>query len=92
MISDVEAETNLRDKLFYGVIKTLQDSIRYLHDNPIVTYNQLLVAVRKAEGEVSDGKSGTMTIKAKAATESDELISLKQQVSDLVVIVKANHL
>ena len=32
-----------------------------------------------------------MTIKAKAATTNDELVSLKQQVSDLVALVKANH-
>ena len=32
-----------------------------------------------------------MTIKAIAAIANDELISLKQQVSDLVAVVKANH-
>ena len=32
-----------------------------------------------------------MTIKAKSATANDELVSLKQQVSDLVAVVKANH-
>ena len=52
---------------------------------------QLLVAVRKAEAEVSDSKMGTMIIKAKAATVNDKLASLKQQVSDLVAVVKAKH-
>ena len=52
---------------------------------------QLLVAARKAEAEVSDRKVGTMTIKAKAPTANDELVSLKQQVSDLVAVVKDNH-
>ena len=32
-----------------------------------------------------------MTIKSKAATANDELISLKQQVSDLVAVVNANN-
>ena len=41
---------------------------------------------------MSDGKLGTMTIKAKAATASDELVSLKQQVLDLVAVCKANHI
>ena len=50
-------------------------------------YTQLLVATRKADVEVSDSKLGTMTIKAKAATANDELISLKQQVPDLVAVV-----
>ena len=40
---------------------------------------QLLVAVRKAEAEVSNRKVGTMTIKAKPATANDKLVSLKQQ-------------
>ena len=36
---------------FYGVLKTLRDSIRYLYDNPAVTYTQLLAGARKAEAE-----------------------------------------
>ena len=91
MIGDTEAEIKLKDRLFYGVCKTLRDSIRYLYDNPAVTYTQILVAARKAEAKVSDGKSGTTTIKAKAATGNDELVSLKQQVSYLVAVVKANQ-
>ena len=91
MISDVEAEVRLRDRLFYRVLKTLRDSIWYLYDNLTVTYTQLLVAATKAEAEVSDSMLGTLTIKAKAATANDELISLKQQASDLVAVVKANH-
>ena len=91
MISDAEVEVKLKDRLFYGVLKTLRDSIRYLYDNPTVTYTQLLVAARKAEAEVSDGKLGTMTTKAKAATANDKLVSLKHQVSDLVAVVMANH-
>ena len=56
-----------------------------------VTYMQLLVAARKAEAEVGNSRTGTVTIKAKAAATNDELVSLKQQVSDLVAVVKANH-
>ena len=91
MISNSEGEIKLRDRLFYGVLKTLRDSIQYLYDNLTVTYTQLLVAARKAEVEVSDSKKGTMTIKAKAAIANDELGSLKQKISDLVAVVKAYH-
>ena len=91
MISNPEADIKLRDRLFYGVPKTLRGSITYLYDNPTVTYTQLLIAARKAEAEVSDGRLGTMAIQAKAATANDELVSLKQQVSNLVAVVKANH-
>ena len=31
MISDTEADIKWRDRLFYGVLKTLRDSIRYLY-------------------------------------------------------------
>ena len=48
-------------------------------------------AVRKAKAEVSDSTMGIMTIKAKAATVNDRLVSLKQQISDLVAVVKTNH-
>ena len=47
-----------------------------------MTYTQLLVASRKTEVEVVNDKTGNVTTKAKAATTNDELISLKQQVSD----------
>ena len=90
-ISDSEAEIKLMDRLFYRMMKTLRDSIWYLYDNLTITYMQLLVASRKTEAEVVEGKIGTVTIKAKAATTNDELVSLKQQVSDLVAVVKANH-
>ena len=91
MICNAEAEVKLRDRLFCRVLKTQRHSIRYLYDSPTVAYTQLLVAARNAEAEVSDGKLGTMTIKAKAATANDELVSLKQQVSDLIAVVQANH-
>ena len=65
MISDAEVQIKLRDRLFYKALNTLRDSITYLYDNPAVVYTQLLVAVRKAKAEVSDGKSGRMTIKPK---------------------------
>ena len=77
MISDAEAKIKLKDRLFYGGLKTLRDSIWYLYDNQTLAYTQLLVAARKAEAEVSDSKVGTMTIKAKAI--------------NLVAMVKANH-
>ena len=90
-INDTEAKIKLRDRLYYGVLNTLRDNIRYLYDNPAVTYNQLLDAARNGEAEMSDGKPGIKTIKAKAATANDELASLKHQVSDLVAIVKTNQ-
>ena len=78
MISDSEAEIKLRDRLFYGMHKdSLRDSIKYLYDNLTVTYMQLLVACRKAEEEVVNGRTGTVTIKAKTATTNDELVSFE---------------
>ena len=65
IISNAESEIKLID-CSMEYLKTPRYSIRYLYDNPAVTYTQLLVASRKAEAEVSDGKSGTMTMKAKS--------------------------
>ena len=91
MISNAEAKVKLRGRLFYGVLKTLRHSIRYLYDNLTVTYTQLLLTARKAEPEVSDSKLRTMTIKPKPATANNELVSLKQKVSDLIAVLKTNH-
>ena len=79
MISDTEDKIKLRDRLFYGMLNTLRDSIQYLYDNLTVTYMELLVAAWRAEAEVVDIKTGTVTIKAKAATTNDELVSLKHR-------------
>ena len=92
MISDKEAEVKLRDRLFYGVVKALRDSIWYLYDNTTMSYTQLLVAAMKAEAEVTNSKTGTVTIKAKPAMTNDELVSLKQQVSNLIAVVKGNQI
>ena len=51
----------------------------------------IISCARKTEAEVLDSKTGTVTIKAKTATTNDELLSLKQHVSDLVAVVKVNH-
>ena len=65
MIREEDAEDHLRDRLFFGMVKGLIDSIYYLYDGPEVGYIQLLVAARKAEMEASNmnvvmAKSGAL--------------------------------
>ena len=47
MLGDKDMETHLRDSLFYGIIKALQDSIHHLYDNDKITYGELVIACRK---------------------------------------------
>ena len=85
----------MRDRLFYGIIKALQESICYLNDNDKVKYAELFISCQKAETEIRDSKPGSSATKAKAKSianstkTNDELISLKEQVADLVAVVKS---
>ena len=53
-IADCEVACHLKDQLFYGVCKHIQDSIRYLHGKTM--YSQLMVAARKAESDTGGCK------------------------------------
>ena len=98
MLNDKDMETHLRDRLFYGINKALWDSIRYLYDNDKIIYAELLIACQKAETKIKDSKPGSSvtTAKVKSVVNStktdDELISLKEQVADLVAVIKSNQL
>ena len=52
MLSDEDMEAHLGDRLFYGIIKALQDNICYLYDNDKIMYAELLITCRKAETEI----------------------------------------
>ena len=60
-------------------------------------YAELLIMCRKAENEIQDSKPGSSatTAKAKSVMTStktiNELISLMEQVADLVAVVKSNQ-
>ena len=55
-IADCKVACHLKDRLFHGVCKHIQDSISYLHGNLKTTYSQLMVAARKAESKNEDAK------------------------------------
>ena len=55
-IADCRVACHLKDQLFHGVCKYIRDFIRYLHNNPEITYSQLMVAARKAEMEYAKEK------------------------------------
>ena len=44
MLSNEDMETHLTERLFYGIIKALWDSICYLYENDKITYGELLIA------------------------------------------------
>ena len=96
MATEEEMERHLRDHLFYGVHKALWDNIHYLYDDKQITYTQLLMAARKAELEVLEGKGTTTLAKAKAANpqfdhSSSKVNELCQPVVNLMSIVKSTQ-
>ena len=58
LLKDKDMETQLRDRLFCGIIKALQDSIHYLYDNDKITYAELLIACQNDETEIKDSNQG----------------------------------
>ena len=53
LMTEEQANANLKDRLFGGFRIGLRDSLRYLNDNPEVDYTKLMVAARKSEAEAS---------------------------------------
>ena len=56
MMREDDVERHLCDCLFYGMVKGLKDSIRYLYYDPKISYLQLLITAIKAETETSNTK------------------------------------
>ena len=79
ILGDIDMGIHLRDRLFYGIIKALQDSICYLYDNDKVMYAELLIACRKAETENWDSKpwSSATTTKVKPVVTATETALLQ---------------
>ena len=83
LIPKGDMDNQLKNWLFYGMHRTLQDSILYLLDDNTISYNQLMVAAKKAEGEATEGK-GVTQVKTKAAPideNSSKLNNMKKQLA-----------
>ena len=64
-ITENEAQGHVENYLLNGLQKNSCDSLRYLYDNPQVTYSQLIMATRRAELEIKEERL-TDPIKSKA--------------------------
>ena len=65
-VTDADAEVRLRERFFYGLRRSLRDSVRYRYDTG-ATYPQLLTALREQEAE-HEGDRVTEKATAKAAS------------------------
>ena len=65
---DLEGHQHLKDCLFHGVHKHIQDSIRYLYSTPKISYLQLMVGTQKAESKY---KEIWDKVRARAAVTTD---------------------
>ena len=74
------------------MLKALLDSIRYLYDDPSVSYIQLMVTSQKAEAEFMD-KAGIATGKAGVVNNnhSEKIQALSKQIYILMSMVKGNQ-
>ena len=83
-IVDCEVVCHLKDQLFNGVHKHIQDSIRYLHGNPKTMYSQLMVTARKAKSESGDAKERVRAWSSAATEVSDGSKELGNQIARLM--------
>ena len=65
-VTDANAEVRLRERFFYGLRRSLRDSVRYRYDTG-ATYPQLLTALREQEAE-REGDRAIETATSKAAS------------------------
>ena len=72
MMSELEFQNHLHGRHFHQLRKNIRDSLRYLYDNPKITYSQLMIAVCKAkyESEEASVKEG---MKVKNLTETERI-------------------
>ena len=86
-------EKQLKKQLFYGMLQPSHDSLRYLYDNPQISYTELLVAARKAESEAPSTITRT---KLKAAVQKgpepqgENLAGLDDKVTKILAAVQGN--
>ena len=83
----LSSETELqykRDRLFYGLHKSIRDSLRSFYKNRQITYAELVIAVREIEEELGENspqdskpdkkaKVASTTVSSSTATESSKL-------------------
>ena len=91
MITEDDAERHLCYHLFYGIVKGLMKSIRYLYDDQKVSYIQLLVAARKAEIEASDTKNITAKAGVLGGNHSAEIGTLMKLISTLMSMMQGKN-
>ena len=89
---DLEIQQHLKDCLFHGVCKHIQDTNRYLYSTPRTSYSQLMVATQKVESE-NEEIQDKVRARAAVATDSGEgTTELGKQIAKLMAaLTKAWH-
>ena len=87
MIAELDVNRQLKEWLFYEMVKPLGDSVRYLYDNPSMSYMQLMISTHKADSKVVAHKC-TVQDWAKLAivdstNSSTEVDNLQKQIANL---------
>ena len=68
-----EVQKHLRDHLFHGLQKTIQDLLWHLYNNLIVMYPQLMTAAHKTESEYEDRPGKESSVRSAQAEGGDEI-------------------
>ena len=93
-MSKLEAEKRLWDHFFYGLKLPLRDSICYHYEQMEANFDILIDEAKKREDEHNFNNSNNNPIVAKSGSvdqRESELQALKQQVAQLLTVVKSQN-
>ena len=81
----------LKDRLFYGINQSLQDSSRYLFKDAKVTYQALLATLEETENEYCEVRTA---IKSKSTVVEGKtgITDLREKIEDLTAVVKSSNI
>ena len=94
LMSELELEKRLQDHFFYRLKLPLRDSIHYHYEQMEADYDILVDEAKKREDECNFNNSNNNPVVAKSGPvdqRESELQALKQQVVELLTIVKSQN-
>ena len=94
LMSELESEKRLQEHFFYGLKLSLRDSICYHYEQMEANYDVLIDEAKKREDEHNFNSSNNNPVVGKSEPvdqKESELQALKQQVAELLAVVKSQN-
>ena len=87
-------DAQLKERLFFGMVAGLCNTMRYVYKQPEATYEMLLKTAKEAKLEFTESKTVTAQVKAIGVVEKMKTLKLQElnnRLDNLVATLKANN-